>query len=642
MPRSLLVFPVLALALFASLAGAQTDPLARFDDPLGELNRMVPRADNDERADLMLGRALTETDPMPATLNDLETIGLLVPGDGEWDAAFGWATGEKQKAALEVFKEATDRRAGNVFALPYGDAAPADLRAEGFGVSFVDGKLYQPEFEYMEHLARLEALVWVEANRLAEAGEGMDAAELMTGLVRLGRMLADRPMYEEAASGYVLILNSCEMLRDLVYRHPDLLDDRSVKRINRLLEDRTLRLDRLLFPGGREIAVKQAILDAYERMGDADPAEVSAIASLGGLEEAGGEPVGYFEAVDIAQRVFADWNLRWPLNPYDIIMVRPSFYTSLYEDAGRHAVVLATALPHDLIFELRRRTRAELAGTKISLGVAAYANDFGSLPKPITAIRPAYISDIDTDPYDVDEADQMRYFVPIRDQEWSDREAPHPHTISVHVGLDDAELTGMATAPTLRVISDERAVEVMREYTAAITSRDIGVHNLRSKLAGMEADALRAVLPANIRSRTTGLEARALRELASVIIGSTLVTPEFGMLRSEWGESPNSDDRRRRRSRRQKEPSRELISEARRFAIGLAEVGVPMTRRLQREQTGDPNVAMFDVTLDESDFVVYSIGKDGNFDWAVESGLDGTDILFWPPLLSLYREHTGG
>ncbi len=643
MPRSLLAIAVLTLSALVHPAPAQNDPLAGFDDPAGQLNRLLPRVSDDKRADLILGRALSETEPVPDALEALDQVSLLVPGDGEWDAALAWATGEKQKAALEAFVTATDRRADNVFALPYGEAAPADLRAAGFWVELPDDRVYEASLAYLDLLGRLDALVWIEANRLAEAGEGMQAAELMTSMVRLGRMLADRPMYAEAAEGYAVMLQSCERLRDLVYRHRELLDTGDTKRIVRLLEDRTLRLDRLLFPNGREIAVKQAIRDHYEGMGEPDAQAIAALAVAADIPVEGGAHAGYFEAVDVASRVFADWRLRWSLNPYDIVMDRPSYYTSLYADPDRHALVLAVAQPHDVLFELRMRLRAELAGTKLSLGVVAYGNDFGSWPKPIVAIRPAYVREIDVDPYDPLEADQMRYFVPIRDQSWGAHETRHPHTIRVHHALDGSDRLGLASSPGLRRISDAEVVESMRPFTGNVTRRGLSAANLRTTLEGMNEDALRNLMPAHMRDLSSGLDVDALRVLVDVIVGATLVTPEFKTLTDAWGEEPDTGDRRRRgRSRRSAEPSRELVSMARVFAVVLSEVGAPMARRLHREQEGDPNVAMFDVVLDEDDFVVYSIGIDSSFDWAEESGLDGSDILFWPPVLSLYREHAGG
>lgn len=43
--------------------------------------------------------------------------------------------------------------------------------------------------------------------------------------------------------------------------------------------------------------------------------------------------------------------------------------------------------------------------------------------------------------------------------------------------------------------------------------------------------------------------------------------------------------------------------------------------------------------LDDTDFVVYSAGMNRDRDWARSVGQNGTDILVWPPLLTLLREN---
>ena len=50
----------------------------------------------------------------------------------------------------------------------------------------------------------------------------------------------------------------------------------------------------------------------------------------------------------------------------------------------------------------------------------------------------------------------------------------------------------------------------------------------------------------------------------------------------------------------------------------------------------------FTVTLDDSSFVLYSVGADGAAQRATQVGPGGTDILMWPPLISLVREQMRG
>lgn len=633
-----LVFALMVIVPLAP-AAAQQDPLAGFEDPLGQLQRMAPRADEGERADLVLGEAVTAMDPVPAAVGALEKTLLLVPGDAEWESAAAWAGGDAQLAALEAFGEATDRRADMAFALPYGDAAPAELRRAGFWVEFEDGKLYRPQYRYLERLEALTTLVWVEANRLAAAGEGYDAAELMVGLVRLGRMLADRPLLGEAAAGFTLMHRSLEGLRDLAHRNPGLLERRGVRRVNRMLKDRSLRLDRMRFPSGRELAAKQAILDSYERMGAADEASIASIADPAGLPADAADHVGYFEAVETAERVFDDWRLRWPLDPYDVVMKRASYYTSLTPQAPRYSVVLGSAMPHDILFEMRMHLQAALSATRLGLGVHAYRGEYGRWPKPLVAIRPAFASEIDVDPFDPDRGDQMPYFVPIRDQQWGPRETPRPHTITVHVGLEGQWSRSLALHASLKALPDEGAVASVRAYVAALTAVRAEPRNI-DELTGAGAP-LEQLVPPHLQPNAKRLEGEKLRELARVMIRTTLLAPEYPELKAAFGIDPDRR-RRRRRSRGDENVPRELQTAARALALAQSETGAPLARRLMREQTNDPSVAIFDVTLDEEDFVLYSAGHNGVEEWAEESGLDGTDLTYWPPMLSLLREHAGG
>ncbi|MCH8965103.1 MAG: hypothetical protein IIB58_09095 [Planctomycetes bacterium] len=43
------------------------------------------------------------------------------------------------------------------------------------------------------------------------------------------------------------------------------------------------------------------------------------------------------------------------------------------------------------------------------------------------------------------------------------------------------------------------------------------------------------------------------------------------------------------------------------------------------------------VALDDSQFILYCVGSDGKRQMAVRVGVGGSDILIWPPLLSLQR-----
>lgn len=73
----------------------------------------------------------------------------------------------------------------------------------------------------------------------------------------------------------------------------------------------------------------------------------------------------------------------------------------------------------------------------------------------------------------------------------------------------------------------------------------------------------------------------------------------------------------------------------------------PMGARLQSlhgvKPTGDQSAsaAGFRVTLTQKDFLLWSVGPDATDDQAKSVGSGGSDVLIWPPILSLRREHAG-
>ena len=77
------------------------------------------------------------------------------------------------------------------------------------------------------------------------------------------------------------------------------------------------------------------------------------------------------------------------------------------------------------------------------------------------------------------------------------------------------------------------------------------------------------------------------------------------------------------------------------LATAQARAGAPLIDRLKRITTPEGSIT-FTVELDESDFVIYSVGDDAVADWARESGIGGSDLLYWPSELTLLREAMGG
>jgi hypothetical protein len=61
-------------------------------------------------------------------------------------------------------------------------------------------------------------------------------------------------------------------------------------------------------------------------------------------------------------------------------------------------------------------------------------------------------------------------------------------------------------------------------------------------------------------------------------------------------------------------------------------------RRLEELGGAGLPTTIFETKVDDSQFLLYSVGPDGEDDRARLVGTYGTDVLMWPPILSLQRE----
>ena len=256
----------------------------------------------------------------------------------------------------------------------------------------------------------------------------------------------------------------------------------------------------------------------------------------------------YFETLDAVRNIYANWRLRWPLNPYDIVMARPSTYFGL--DTTRLLFVAESVAPADTLFELRRELRSALAGTKLGIGVLAHREKFGEWPRPLFAIRPTFIREIDVDPYDPKQTGQMSYFVPIRDQEWGPRERPHPHTIRVqHAESPRVLARDLVTRLSAARFSDKQAYESVEAYVVALTEMGIEPRNVDETLEAMAPAELQRLVPGILKNRAEGLTGEELRTLALAMAKTALTAPDYPELRDRFGVGDTDGRGRRRQSR---------------------------------------------------------------------------------------------
>lgn len=629
-----------ALGLGA-LASAQPSTPAQF---LEAVNARWANTPDAERAERVLLPAIATMDPAPATLRgEPERALMLQPGDPEWAAVESWALGPSQREALKAFERVTAADSRFAFALGYGkEAAPSDIVAARLHIVVGEPPILaamQPL--YLEGLASLADLVVVEASRLADAQQTAQGADLTIRLLRLGRMLADREFAVEKQAGLLLMRGAIEATLDLLYSHPGGVNAEQARSLIEQLDPDKVRIDRILPPSADRLALRQLALESFIERDGPDPQRFPAYAALASARDpllaiaradwwrrAAERHAGYFETLDAIDKVFNDWELRWSLDPRDSILFSPSEYRRL--DPAKLSLIVATAVDQEGLMEERLRLRTTLLGARLAIGAVGYRAERGQWPRPLVAIRPRFVRELPLDPYALrSRAQPYSYFVPIRDQVRGPRELPKPHTVTV-VGTAAQHALGQPSR--LEQWRDALQLDEISRDPTAVASQLPRVGGLLQMLAGLgftpgNAEQLlggdlsehlpRIARLLNLRESETDLVAPVLKSLF-------LQSNEF---RGMYSELVRQGLGNRRIEQFSGEQARILLLE-----IGRAVQQV----RLDRLSEG---ATTFSVSLDDSTFVLYSVGPDLQADWATSVGPLGADELIWPPLASLYRQH---
>lgn len=248
----------------------------------------------------------------------------------------------------------------------------------------------------------------------------------------------------------------------------------------------------------------------------------------------------------------------------------------------------------------------------------------------MTAIRPRYVRRLPVDPLAPAQLRQpVQFFVPVRDQRRGPRELPKPHRIVVTGSLAQE----LEAQPSMleawrrsleikQVEEDEQAFRARRSQATlllqALAALGVTVDNAQTVLAtdlGKAREQLAEALGADAAQVDFALE-----------VVRTLFTESEPFRKAYSSVVQRSGRGRIRLNRVDDRTLRTILVEAERAA---------MTVQRRSAAQGAPR---FGVDLDESDFVLYSVGFDLQADWARSAGPLGSDELLWPPLLSLYRQ----
>lgn len=611
------------------------DAVARLNAIYTGRDRAVP---DERRADKVLLPAVAAMAEPPAFLTTQLTAALLAPADGNWAEAESWALGGAQQEAVEALRKVGAPDGRFAFLQPYG---PVPGAPEGLTTDLGDPPIIAAaQFGALEGLSRLGLLAHVEATRLARAGEVRDACDLMLDWFTLGRMMADREMLQEVRWGGERMAEALERLRDIAHEHASALTEQDCKDLIDRLDAKKALVDRVQIPDGEMIAMEQIIARAFvpregpsaETFGStmarasASQRPLALFGEAARWNDAAGAHGGTFDTIDRANAVYKDIVFRWGLPTNDPVLKTPTDYQRL--DKERFAAVDAVLGELTSLFPLRERVVMEVRGTRMSLAVVAFKARQGIFPPNIRAVKPAYVVELEGDPA-LDEPFRLndvpfQYFVPIRDQPRGERELPKPHTIRVALDALPNRVPDEAAIARLDAMATEGNEELVKGLAELITldvsrARDMDpvLDAVRDATSGLQivpadgtdgAELARAVedLGVNLSAVNGRAAARALADLEAKV-------------RADWG----GRDRRA------------LLGALTPEAVAAAFVSAweDEVKKAARSDQGYLTTA-----LDDSGFVLYSIGSNRIPEWARNVGEGGSDILIWPPLVSLLRD----
>jgi hypothetical protein len=308
-----------------------------------------------------------------------------------------------------------------------------------------------------------------------------------------------------------------------------------------------------------------------------------------------------------------------------------------------------------------------------------------TIPPQLASVTPTYVARLSPDLLNLDRRQQTRKFqpftfwVPIRDQKWDRRETPKPHDVTVAM-IRGGDALGVAQQDVGDSIIDILELKVLGPSAAKpeagiINASELTVdadryrQHLQTLAAGhkwsaAQLKALELLLANFGRSNTTaenfdarydqwfaengaktresakrvGLDVEVftsqVKEIVRTLLQNETVLQSIENVKN--GSSVREDEARKLMgvyidTVMQQETVDKLLQMMRAF-IREAEEAL--------EAAGGPGLpnTVFKTTVGDDQFLLYSVGENGLDDRARLVGTYGTDILMWPPILSLQRE----
>lgn len=618
-------------------AALDAEFVRKANDIYKRRDRAVPE---DSRTDLILLPAVAAMQAPPPDSGLLSPLhaALLSPklSPAQWASAEKWASAPAQQEAIEALRKVTLPGGRFAFLQGYGrDAADPAVRTAGLYTDLGDPPLLAAaKFNALPGLDRLGMAVQVEATRLGEAGKARDAAALLTRWILLGRQMADREFFREKRWGVLAMQAGLERILDVVRTYPASLKDQELADINTELDPKALFFERILMPQGDRLAAEQVVARSFVERAGVDAGvfgpTMARITSVGRpltqygesarWSESSARHAGTYDTGDQVKFVFDDWAKRWSLPPFDRALERPSDFEKM--DKARFAVIDAIAAPVEEMFRLRVRLKTLFGGVRQALAVQAYALRYEKFPPNQQATRPAYVKDLDPDPYTPDRRD-YHFFVPIRDTPQKERELPRPHFMGVAApGMTEDGPTADVAREVEKI--NTALVDLAKGRLEAIAK---AIDDAQKASYGQPSPAAQEALKglAALGKEWEAKRAELLGAVDPAIRDRVTADTERGA-----GFDPAAIDREMRKALPDPAEASAKRPSAADQAAKIVEAWRAGIKAAPRSS--------FVTTLDEKQFVLYSVGPDQQRNWAKSVGAGGSDVLIWPPLIALVRD----
>lgn len=418
-----------------------------------------------DRSDLHLIPAIAVMESAPIGADTPERARLLKPGMAAWENAAAWASGPAQQRVLEKLRlvtEEIDPSFAMGYGQPYGQDALLEffelgLDEEVFDAILERGLITEIDVGGTALLAAadrsdrgvptvyrwLAPLVHVEATRLYHEGDIIASLRLLSDYTFFGRQIADRQLRREKIYGLSMMVDGLERMRDIAYtdfrsQTPQLASSSNWDPLIRLLDrmaDRSrdnepgfLELDRLGLPRASWIAARQLARHTLDSNGARPGVFNATMARLGGGDDplrmlATASTWGMYadrqksqsDSLREIEDIIGDIRLRWQQDdPFHRIMRTP--FTVERVNLQENVPAYITLYRTEVLFNLRRIVRTEIAGTRLALAVVGNRYRTGGFARTPASVRPTWLFRLDADPFNPASGGQpLQLFVPGRD-----------------------------------------------------------------------------------------------------------------------------------------------------------------------------------------------------------------------------------